>query len=180
MSRHRAKNTLAVVQVLADQTFATDPRLDAFLERLQAVGRANDLLLKNAWQAADLREAMELGLQVAEGARERIVLAGPALPVAAESVANIALAVHELTTNALKYGALSAPGGQVEIRWSLREGRLLWLWRESGGPPVSPPAGVGFGSKLIRILAAELKGEASVEYRPDGLSCRIEAEVPRA
>lgn len=108
---------------------------------------------------------------------------GPAIRLAPKTAVTFAMAMHELCTNALKYGALSAPDGRIEVRWTIDEDaqgkRLRLKWEEKQGPPVQPPARRGFGSRMIeRALASELGGEIKLEFRPEGLVCSIDAPVP--
>jgi PAS domain S-box-containing protein len=183
---HRVKNTLAVVQGIARQSLAGDrapgEAREALAKRLRALGRAHELLTASGWRGASLREvaATELapyrGRASAEG--EELVLA----PKAAQA---LALVLHELATNAAKHGALSAPGGTVELRWSVgggAGGRSLRLsWRERGGPPVREPARRGFGRTLVEQAPAhDLGGRARLAFRPEGLEYELEAPLPEA
>jgi two-component sensor histidine kinase len=111
-------------------------------------------------------------------ARERFTVEGPALRLGPKSTVALSLAVHELATNAIKYGALSVETGRVDIGWDVSDGRLRWRWRERGGPAVAPPARTGFGSRMIeRALATQLSGTAAIDYRPDGIVCTIDAPL---
>ena len=179
---HRVKNTLAVVQALARQTFRNAPDVDvavaAFDERLFALSRAHNLLTDANWSAADLRDiiAGQIG-QIGE----RVLVDGPPVALPPQLAVSLALALHELHTNATKYGALSNDAGRVQVSWRIAQpsGRLHLCWKESGGPPVAPPTRQGFGSRLIeRALAREVGGEVQVRYLPDGVVCEIEVEAP--
>lgn len=177
---HRVKNNLANVQSLALQTSggdSVDQFRAAFLSRLRALSRAHDLLTRNVWEAADLRDVVALTV---EPYGERVEAEGPSLALTPNAALSLNLALHELATNAAKYGALSTSDGRVEVRWSTAEGRLLLAWTERGGPPVAPPERRGFGSRLLeRGVAAELGGAVTLAFQPDGLRCRIEAPLER-
>lgn len=179
---HRVKNTLSMVQAIAMQTLggADQSSAKTFLSRISAFARANDLLARQGWESASLDDLIEQA--IAPFGVDRFELAGSGrnfLP-AAKALA-IALALHELSTNALKYGALSAPGGKVSISWELldAEGRFRLLWVESGGPAVSAPTHVGFGSVLLqRVLARDLRGTVDVDFNAEGVTCLIDAPLP--
>lgn len=180
---HRVKNTLATVQSLASQTARSrsNPKdfSRAFEGRLIALSKAHDQLTRRHWENAELRELLAASLApYATAAAERIVLRGEDLVLRPRAVLTLAMAVHELTTNAAKYGALSTPAGRVEVRWQPeeRDGKpmLVIAWIESGGPTVEPPARRSFGSRLIEGgIAAELGGQAVLEYVPEGLRCEL-------
>ena len=179
---HRVKNTLATVQAVAVQTLhrAGVPRetQDAFTARLLALARSHELLERGDQDGAPLAEVVERALSP-YGGSGRTVLAGPSVRLPANAVEMLGLAFHELATNAAKYGALSVPAGRVEVRWDLRRTkgstRLADIvWREHEGPPVVPPAGRGFGSRLLeRGLTSDLGGTVKLDFRPEGLECRI-------
>lgn len=174
---HRVKNLLGLVQSLAMRTGATGPDAtafrDAFVARLQALSRAENLALGDGAQSVDLAELVAQAMepfQRAGGARAR----GASLPVSARSGRMLSLVLHELATNAVKHGALSDPTGQVRIAWSrARNGvgrRVLFRWSEEGGPGPRPSARRGFGTRLLTQLAEyELDGEAVLNFRPQGL-----------
>ena len=181
---HRVKNTLATVQSLATQTARAAPTPEAFRERFEgrliALSKAHDQLTVHHWESADLRDLLSGSLAPYAGAGERIVLRGEDVELRPRAVLTLAMAFHELTTNAAKYGALSAAGGRVEIRWQPVDGerggrrQLKIDWIEEGGPPVVEPERRGFGSRLIEgSIAAELGGQARLDYEPDGLRCEI-------
>jgi len=180
---HRVKNTLAVVQGMAQQSFK-DPRVPpelraAFEGRLSALGAAHNVLTRESWQSAPLRQIVEDAVQ--PFGSSRFDVAGPELRIAPKAAVSIALTIHELSTNASKYGALSTDAGRVAIRWSVEEAgsRIFRLdWREEGGPNVKPPSRRGFGSRLIeRGLATELGGRATVDYHPEGVRWSVEAPL---
>jgi PAS domain S-box-containing protein len=181
---HRVKNTLATVQSLAAQTArsATSPSAfrDIFEGRLIALSRAHDQLTRRRWETADLREMLIEGLAPYQGSPERIVLRGRAVGLRPRAALTLAMAFHELVTNAVKYGSLSVPTGQVEIEWGVHSHAgqrpiLHIAWRESGGPPVAPPRRRGFGSLLVeRSISAEHGGHAALDFDPAGVRCTID------
>ena len=176
---HRVKNTLAVVQGLAYQTFRkTDAQARrAFEGRLQALATAHDLLTRSRWETTSLNQLVNDTLQPAGANRARIVAEGPAVRLSPHAALTIALALHELFTNTLKYGALSNETGKVTLSWSHLEGegKLRIEWRESGGPPVSRPKHRGFGSLLLeKTLAHDLDGRVELAFEPSGVTCMFE------
>jgi PAS domain S-box-containing protein len=182
---HRVKNTLATVQSLASQTARGAASPVAFREgfegRLIALSKAHDQLTTHHWENADLRELLSGSLAPYAGATpDRIVLRGEDIVLRPRAVLTLAMAFHELTTNAAKYGALSVPGGRIEIRWQPVEAengqraQLKIDWIEPGGPAVAEPERRGFGSKLIEGgIAAEHGGSARLAFEPEGLRCEI-------
>jgi len=187
---HRVKNTLATVQSLAAQIRrgAQDPRTsyEAFTARLMALSRAHDVLTRQRWEGADLKDIAAGAVQPFDVEGGRFVMKGPSVWLEPQTALALAMAWHELATNAVKYGALSAAGGKVDLSWGVMPDgddslALELVWRESGGPEVKRPTRKGFGSRLLeRGLAAELNGEVSVDYPRSGLICRMTARVPRA
>ena len=183
--KHRVKNTLTVLGAVATQTFR-DPSSKADLAkyqgRLAVFGRAHDLLTAANWAAAPLRDVVGTALTPYRTGEARFTVSGPALIVKSRQALALSLAIHELATNALKYGALSAAGGHVSITWTC-EGQetppnFVFIWQELGGPPVSDPAGVGFGSRLIsRVLQDDFGGTVEVTYQATGLICRLTAPL---
>ncbi len=182
---HRVKNTLATVQSLASQTARGAPTPAAFRAsfegRLIALSKAHDQLTMHHWESADLRDLLSGGLAPYAGAGpERVILRGEDIMLRPRAVLTLAMVFHELTTNAAKYGALSVPGGQIEIRWQpvpAEAGARPMLridWIERGGPPVVAPKKRSFGSKLIEgSVAAEHGGSARMAFEPAGLRCEI-------
>ncbi|MGZ2413094.1 PAS domain S-box-containing protein [Sphingomonas sp. F9_3S_D5_B_2] len=180
---HRVKNTLAIVQSLAHQTFAagatSNSAKTSFEGRLQALATAHNLLTRKSWESASMTEVVTEAL-APFCIPERCSAAGPTLMLPPSTAVALALATHELATNASKYGALSNDCGRVSVRWTVTERTLTFVWREEGGPTVSPPPRSGFGTKLIkRTLAAELRGKAELDFEPSGLVCRVEAPIPQ-
>jgi PAS domain S-box-containing protein len=176
---HRVKNTLATIQSLAHQTLregtVTRDARNRLTERLLALSSAHNVLTNQNWESAELRD-------IARGAvgpyndpqRPRIQIEGPYVHVSPNVALALSMALHELATNAVKYGALSTPEGRVSVRWTLDEAIHL-VWREEGGPPVTPPAAKGFGSRLLAGLTADLGSAAEIQYAADGLVCRLRA-----
>jgi two-component sensor histidine kinase len=185
---HRLKNALSMVQAVATQTLRGDASaegLAAFTRRLQALGHGHDALTAGRWQAATLNDVLT-GVLDGAGVRDRCVLSGPAVELGARAALSTSMLVHELATNAVKYGSLSIDSGHVAIGWHLighgDECVLHMTWREQGGPPATPPAQKGFGSKLIR-LGLVGAGGSEVQYENSGFSASFEArltEVERA
>lgn len=182
---HRVKNTLAVVQGIAHQTFrgseTSAAARHAFEGRLVALAAAHNLLTQANWEAASLHDLAADALQASAGNGGRVAIEGPRILLEPREALAIGMALHELYTNAVKYGALSDDAGRITLEWSRIEGdppRLRLEWRETGGPPVRPPTHRGFGSRLVeRTLAEDLDGEVRLDYRPAGLVCSIEAPL---
>jgi PAS domain S-box-containing protein len=179
-SKHRIRNTLATVQAIAGQTLHNTPsdELRAFLARLQALGEANDLLTVENWDQAPLREVVRRALKPFEASRDdRIIVDGPSVALPAKSSLLLTMCLHELATNAAKYGALSNGSGQVHVGWELvgnnSDRKVRLSWRETGGPPVTAPQRKGFGSVLIEQSVVGY-GETFIDFRPDGLRCSLE------
>ena len=183
---HRVKNTLAVVQGIAHQTFGKDaakPEAQAAFEgRLLALSNAHSLLISSNWENTDLERLTTDTFSAQAVDRDRYRISGPVLRLPARQSLSLSLALHELCTNAVKYGALSNDTGRVEVAWRLDpadHGTIAFSWREIDGPPVSPPSRQGFGSRLItRVLAEDLNGEASMNFEPSGLVYTIVAPLP--
>jgi len=173
---HRVKNVLATVMAIARQTLGRDDvdktSVETFEARLASMARAHDLLIHGQWEQAELTAVIAQALSPYP--KDRFEISGPAIKLAPRAVVSISLALHELATNAAKYGALSVADGRVAITWSVETGeadRLKLRWQETGGPIVQPPTRKGFGSRLIEsLLAAELNGK-----EPSGLICEVDA-----
>lgn len=174
---HRAKNLLAVVLSLLRITRADSVRdyAAAVQGRIAALARAHTLLSASRWEGAALRRLAEEELAPHRGEPGRVVIDGPDLLLAPAAAQAVAMALHELATNAAKHGALSAPQGRVEVRWRAREDALIDLtWTEYGGLPARPPARRGVGSAVIeRIVARQLGGGVAYDWRAEGLRCRL-------
>ncbi|HEX8064700.1 MAG TPA: HWE histidine kinase domain-containing protein [Allosphingosinicella sp.] len=179
---HRVKNTLASVQGIAFQTLRGDVSLAEarrrFEARLMALSSAHNLLTEENWGGTSLERVVRDSIEHLAGEAGRFDVEGEPLRLAPRAALALAMALHELGTNAAKYGALSKEGGRVTIAWTQEGDRLNLVWRESGGPPVHTPSRRGFGSRLIeRGLAADLGGSAVLLFDPAGLRCEIEASL---
>jgi len=178
--KHRMKNTLALVQSLAQQTFRNqgiDDVAQAYYRRLNALGRTHDLMTECEWIGADIRRIIEQSANPVVPDRERLTIEGPSLILEPRACLNLALVFHELATNSVKYGALSNSIGRVTVEWSNDPATGFILeWKEAGGPPVTPPARRGFGSRLIeRVSASELGAVVEMTYEEPGFSCVFKA-----
>lgn len=181
---HRVKNILATVQAIASATGRSSRSFEAFrddfAERLVSLGRTHSLLTREAWAGAGLRDILESELApYLDAADGRVVIEGPSLVIPRDMTVPVGMAIHELTTNAVKYGALSVPEGRVDVTiesdGAVPEPRMTLVWRESGGPPVAPPQRKGFGTLLLnRLLASQLGGEVAIDYRPEGVVARMD------
>lgn len=183
---HRVKNTLAIVQGIVQQTFKADadPVLAraAFEGRLAALSEAHNLLTREHWGPVSIARIIHDAAAPHGGESGRFELEGPDLTIAPKTAISLALAIHELATNAVKHGALSVPEGRIGISWTTTDGpdpRLRLTWTERDGPAVSTPKGRGFGTRMIeRGLAAELGGKVSIDFAPTGLVCTVDAPLP--
>jgi two-component sensor histidine kinase len=185
---HRVKNTLATVQAIVGSTARTASTIDefyqAFVGRIVSLAKTHTLLTEHQWQTASLDQLLhhELG-PYADEHDERVTIQGPSVELTSEAAVPIGMAVHELTTNAAKYGALSA-GGRVEVRWTLQaEGDrqiLNFTWAERGGPRVELPRRQGFGSRLLqRVLATQLQADVHMDFDEQGLTFTMVMPVPK-
>jgi PAS domain S-box-containing protein len=185
---HRVKNTLATVQAIVGSTARSASSIDEFYQgfvgRIVSLARTHNLLTEDLWQKADLHELVETELGPYEDeVRNRILIEGPHVELPSEAAVPIGMAIHELTTNAAKHGALSTFGGQVEVRWHIEPsgGRsmLHFTWMENGGPRVTNPARQGFGSRLLqRVLSAQLQAQVNMEFREEGLLFTMSMPIP--
>jgi two-component sensor histidine kinase len=184
---HRVKNVFAVVQGIMNQTARRSKDIaeftKAFSDRLLALSRGHDQLINEQWRSTSLHDVVNaiikplIGDDLA-GGLSRLLVAGPNVKVDSNQVQNLALAFHELTTNSLKYGALSVETGSVDIRWHFDEtpnGLVVKLdWTETGGPPVTPPDRTGFGRLMLETLVPQgLSGSATLDFTPTGLIWRL-------
>jgi PAS domain S-box-containing protein len=176
---HRVKNVLATVQSLVRQTLREQkaaPELeDALNGRIFALAAAHDVLTRESWVGAEVGAiAEEATRPYSEGGA--FSFSGPRLKIAPKTAVALSMALHELSTNAMKYGALSIPTGRVSLSWACTDDTISLEWRESGGPPAAPPEHAGFGSRLLGpVLKGELGAPAEFDYAPTGLVCRIRA-----
>ncbi|MWP37074.1 PAS domain-containing protein [Rhodobacter sphaeroides] len=180
---HRVKNILALVQAVARQTFGRIPEASSALEayggRLQSLAGAYSHLNHESWERASLRHIVATSIGGCGARAETWSLDGPEVMLPPRSAVPVSMAVHELCTNAVKYGALSVPEGRVTIHWSLGPGdRLTLVWAEADGPHVVPPARAGFGMRMIEtVLAVEAGGTVRLDFRPEGVRCEIEVPI---
>jgi two-component sensor histidine kinase len=179
---HRIQNTLTIVNCIADQTFRNATSIaDAraiFIHRIRALGSAHEVLTKSDTNVATISDVIENALAPHQGALGEICAQGPPLLLSARQALILAMCMHELATNAMKYGALSQAGGEVTIRWRIErrdtEPYFLLTWVESNGPAVVAPERRGFGSLLLEhVLADDFQGKVDVQYHPQGLRCEL-------
>lgn len=182
---HRIKNTLTTVSAIANQTLQGDQYAEvrhALTSRLIALGQVHDILTRGSWVGAPITDVVEGALAPHRTREKRIHASGPPIALEARQALSLALAVHELATNALKYGALSTPSGKVDVSWSNGDSAhpgFRFTWEESGGPVVSPPTRKGFGSRLIeRVVASDFGGNVQMLYRPEGIKCELRSTGP--
>ena len=181
---HRVKNTLAIVQSLAHQSFHSSvPAPDAirrFEGRLEALAEAHNLLTRSNWESTSIEEVVVSAL-APFCSRERREICGPSVQISPKTAVSFALALHELATNAAKYGALSNSQGRISVAWVVDGQELRLTWQEQGGPPVVAPERRGFGTRMIeRTLASEFGGKVELEFRPEGVRCTVVAPIPAA
>lgn len=174
---HRAKNTLAIVQSIAAQTLrqTPDPKTfgPAFTQRLDALARAHALLTASEWQGAALDQLLATALSPFKTDEGRIQIHGSAVVIRAAVAVTFSLVLHELATNAVKYGALSGRAGRLVVSWSLAGDVVTLIWREYCDFAVHPPARTGFGSRLILASADQLAGSVRLDYKPEGLEAHF-------
>lgn len=181
---HRVKNTLANVLSIAALTRRRSRGIDDFTDsltaRIRALSATHDLLSQSDWGNAALGDIVQSELApYMEGHESHVVMSGPAIKLAPNDAMSLGLAIHELATNAAKYGALSTIEGRIHVHWVLLSPELAEIhWREEGGPPVSEPSKRGFGRDLIeKIVAHELKSEVDLTFKPGGVECRLKVPV---
>jgi len=184
---HRIRNTLALVQSLLGSTARSSKSIDgfyaAFSTRIASLARTQTLLTEDYWQTASLREMLRYELQpfIEEG-HGRVILEGPAVDLSADLAVPVGMALHELTSNAVRHGSLSAPEGRVQVTWDLTQvdgKRMLHLeWTERDGPPVQTPQQRGFGSTLLdRVLAMQANAKVQITFDAEGLTFRMDAPL---
>jgi two-component sensor histidine kinase len=180
---HRIKNTLATVSVITSQSLRTAATMDqgrkAIDARLAALGRAHDLLMQISWAHSSLANVIRRAVEPYDGEGiGRFTIEGPEVGITSGVVIAFAMALNELCTNALKYGALSVPGGRVEIAWRINEmQRIEFKWTEKGGPTVEAPTRRSFGTRLISSLGKQLSGTVHIAYEPSGLVYLLEVPM---
>lgn len=178
---HRAKNALAVVQAIVRLARRDD--IQEFIlgveGRINALAQTHELLSRSRWEGADVLRLVLEELAPYQGEKpQRVAAIGPTVMVSPENAQTVAIALHELATNAAKYGALSQPEGRVDVSWSTFEGRLTLTWKETGGPKVAPPSTKGFGTKIITASFADpRRGKVAFDWRVEGLICALELNL---
>jgi two-component sensor histidine kinase len=185
--KHRVKNTLSMVGAIAAQSLrgAEKEASTTFQKRLEAFGRAHDVLTNEAWATATVGDVVSIALRPHKDSSRRFAIDGPPIVISAKHTIALTLALHELATNAAKYGALSVEDGQIGIAWAIAgspEGKSLFTftWKEHGGPKVGRPVRQGFGTQIVeRVLPSEFEGEVHVDFEPDGLRFRLQTEMAK-
>ncbi|MGB7253736.1 MAG: sensor histidine kinase [Xanthobacteraceae bacterium] len=176
---HRVKNTLAIVSAITSQSIKSASSLaeagKTIGDRLQALAVAQDLLVRERWTGAGCRTLIESAVKAFQSkGLDQFEIAGENIAISSGPAVSLSMVIHELCTNAVKHGALSAAGGHVSISWTAADGRFRLHWKESGGPAVREPTRKSFGSRLIeQALPGQLQGEARLKFETDGLSCEV-------
>ncbi|MGD9657083.1 MAG: sensor histidine kinase [Methylocystis sp.] len=180
---HRVKNTLATVHSLAIHSLLElrPNSVLLFENRLLALAAVHDVLTRENWTRAQVQELV--GMAIGQAGRENFEISGPPVDVCPRIASSLAMTLHELCANVVVHGSLSKPGGRVAVNWTVDSNRinpmLRLVWREHGGPPVSPPTKKGFGMRLIeKTLASDAGARVSVEFPPEGLRCAM--DIPLA
>ncbi|MGN6499619.1 MAG: PAS domain S-box protein [Tsuneonella sp.] len=175
---HRAKNMLAKVQALARSSIGVDPALvKRFEERVGSLAVNQDILVRRDWREVPVEELVRLQLAFVSDARGRVHTSGPDCALTPRAAEVIGMAIHELATNSLKYGALLLAEGRVDVEWECEGSRFRISWREQGGPEVGPPSRRGFGTTLIEdIPRVGLRAEVSLDFVPDGVVWQLVSE----
>jgi two-component sensor histidine kinase len=169
---HRSKNLLTIVQVIARQTAARSPQdfVNTFSGRLRALAANQDLLVKSEWQRLDLADLVRSQLEYFGETGSRIIVSGPPVTVPPSAAQALGMALHELATNAAKYGSLSNDSGRVEITWAVESDTFCMSWREIGGPVVTAAGEAGFGTTVLkRMTESALSGHVRIDYAPEGV-----------
>lgn len=181
---HRAKNTFSMVMAIANQTFRGDAHtaaLNAYTMRVSALARAHDITRSTNWTSAPIAKAVDAALEGFRTGDDRFSVSGSANNIAPRQAFSLTLALNELATNALKYGALSSPDGRVDISWSDfndEPSTFRFLWREHSGNPVTKPTRAGFGTRVIKeFLASGFGGEVRLSYEPEGFVCEMQSPL---
>ncbi|MBP1853333.1 sensor histidine kinase [Rhizobium halophytocola] len=183
--QHRIKNMLAMVSAVVSQSLRHSSSLkeagETIGSRIMALGRAQDILTQSDLVSADIAAIVKAALSPHIDSAHRVTSNGPDIAIPAKQGLGLSLAIHELATNAVKYGALSVPAGTVDLSWQVSEGRRLnFVWQESGGPAVSAPLRSGFGSTLTgRVVAAYFNGTGQTFYEPQGIKFVLDGVVDR-
>ena len=184
---HRVKNTLSTVQSLAKHTGRTSEGIDDFLGRFEgrllALSKAHDRLTRRNWEGASLKEIVEEELVLHGGRQRGLIAEGPDVALSPHAALSLSMALHELGTNAAKYGALQSPKGQILVSWTVSRDRYSrpeqarLTWEERHGPPVEPPTRRGFGSRLLEAMAADLRGAAELSFERPGLRWTVSFQL---
>jgi two-component sensor histidine kinase len=176
---HRVKNMLAIISAITTQSLRTAENLEdaskTIADRLHALGVAQDLLVRESWAGAGCRTLIEGAVKAFQvKGLEHFEISGDDIPISSGPAISLSMVIHELSTNAMKYGALSVPKGRISIRWNIEADRFKLHWQESGGPSVLEPSRKSFGLKLIeQALPGQLQGDARLNFEPRGLRCEI-------
>ncbi|WP_100162668.1 MASE1 domain-containing protein [Pseudooceanicola lipolyticus] len=177
---HRSKNLLTIIQVIARQTASRSPQdfVQTFGDRLRALAANQDLLVKSEWQRISLHDLVHSQVEQFYATGNRIVVTGAPMMLPPAAAQAVGMALHELATNAAKYGSLSTETGQVHIAWEVVQDRFVMTWRETGGPEVTAPSALGFGTTLLdSMTASSLSGEVSIDYARDGLVWQLQCPL---
>ena len=178
---HRIKNMLATVGAITDQSLRTATSIaharSAIDGRFAALARAHDLLTRASWENATIESTVRSAIEPFDQGGARFVISGEDLRITSSTVIAFAMTLNELCTNTTKFGALSLPGGRVDIGWSVEGERLLLEWAESGGPPVTEPTRKGFGTRMITSLGQQLNGQVELDHKPRGFVYRLNVPV---
>ncbi|WP_428152118.1 HWE histidine kinase domain-containing protein [Brevundimonas sp.] len=178
---HRIKNMLATVGAITDQSLRTATSMtharSAIDGRFAALARAHDLLTRSSWENATIGSTVRSAIEPFDQGDGRFVISGEDIRITSSSVIAFAMTLNELCTNTTKFGALSLPGGQVNLSWRVEDGRVLLDWIESGGPPVEEPTRKGFGTRMITSLGQQLKGQVVLDYTPGGFTYTLNVPV---
>jgi PAS domain S-box-containing protein len=185
---HRVKNTLATVQAVLNASLRSSLGLSEFRQsfsgRIASLAKTHALITEDRTQAVSFDHLVSAELRAyEEPGRKRVVLSGPRVLLASEMAVPVGMALHELTTNALRHGALGDPDGRLEVTWSVEDGPngpvLHWTWNEHDGPPVALPTREGFGSQLLdRVLTLQVGAKVDIAFDPDGLRVTIAIPLP--
>ncbi|MGZ3218307.1 HWE histidine kinase domain-containing protein [Paracoccus sp. T5] len=176
---HRMKNTLTMIQAVVTQSLRTAATLEeaaaSVTDRVRAMARAQDFLTEHRWDTADIHEIVEGALAPHSDGGDRFIIEGDSAEVNAQQIMGLALALHELSTNAVKYGALSNEQGRIHILWKVAPDKTFtFLWEERGGPDVAPPSRKGFGARLTeRVVPSYFDGHAELRYAPEGVRYKL-------
>lgn len=181
---HRAKNSFAMVLAIARHTFRGEAHkipLESYSARVMALANAHDMARETNWTSAPVGNVIHTALSSHRSGEGRFNISGPELNIAPKQALALTLAVNELATNAMKYGALSAPDGKVDVSWSVTTSdtpQFNFVWREHGGPPVVKPERLGFGSRVIKdFMANDFGGSVTLSYEPSGFRCELHAPL---